>query len=175
VSHVLNPIVVFDPEGRAVRLGALWADRTAVLVFVRHFGCIFCRQQVAEMVALLDQIRSSGAELYVIGNGTIEDARTFRDEQTAAVSILTDPNRQTYRALQMRSGLASILAPGVLWRSLKARRAGFHQSRVAGAPFQQGGVLVIAPGGVEHFRFISREAGDHPTPASILAALDAKR
>jgi hypothetical protein len=29
---------VLDLEGRPVPLEALWAERTAVLVFVRHFG-----------------------------------------------------------------------------------------------------------------------------------------
>jgi hypothetical protein len=27
-----------DVEGQPVTLGSLWRDRTAVLVFVRHFG-----------------------------------------------------------------------------------------------------------------------------------------
>ena len=52
-------------------------------------------------------------------------------------------------------------------------RAGFRQSHVAGDALQQGGVVVIAPGGVELFRFISSEAGDHPAPADILTALEA--
>ena len=29
---------VLDLEGRPLRLEAIWAKRTAVLVFVRHFG-----------------------------------------------------------------------------------------------------------------------------------------
>jgi hypothetical protein len=29
---------VLDLEGRPLSLGVLWAERTAVLVFVRHFG-----------------------------------------------------------------------------------------------------------------------------------------
>jgi hypothetical protein len=175
MPHALDPIVVFDPDGRLVRLGELWADRTAVLVFVRHFGCLFCKQQIAAISPFLDRIRSSGAELAVIGHGTIEEARAFRDEQKMVVPLLTDPSRQSYCALQMRRGLASSLAPAVLVRGLRALGAGFRQSRVAGDPLQQGGVVVIAPGGVERFRFISRDAGDHPTPAQILSALQAQR
>jgi hypothetical protein len=171
MPHVLDSIVAFDPEGREVRLGQLWADRTAVLLFVRHFGCLFCKQQIADISPLLDRIRSRGAELIVMGHGSIEDARAFRDEQQLAVPILTDPSREAYCALDMRRGLASVLAPAVLARGLTARVAGFRQSRVAGDVLQQGGVVVIAPGGVERFRFISQEAGDHPSPVQILAAL----
>jgi peroxiredoxin len=172
VAHILDPRIAFDPDGREVRLGRLWADRAAVLVFVRHFGCLFCRQQIAEVTPFLDRIRSRGAELVVIGHGTVEEAREFRDEQRLAVPLLTDPSRQSYCALEMRHGLPSVFTPAVLVRSLKALRAGFRQSRIAGDPLQQGGVVVIAPGGVERFRFISRSAGDHPAPRQILRALE---
>jgi peroxiredoxin len=172
MAHVLDPVVVFDPEGRQIRLGQLWADRTAVLVFVRHFGCLFCRQHIAGLTPFLDRIRARGAELVVIGHGSIEEARAFRDEEKLTVPLLTDPSRQSYCALQMRRGLASVLSPAALARGVNAWRAGFRQSRVAGDPLQQGGVVVIAPGGVERFRYISQDAGDHPTSTQVLKALE---
>ena len=110
----------------------------------------------------------------MVGHGSIQEARAFRDEAKLTVRLLTDPSRQSYRALGMRRSVASVLRPAVLARSVRAHRAGFRQSRVAGDPWQQGGVLVITPGGVERFRFISRQAGDHPTPSQILAALEGR-
>lgn len=168
---MLDTLAVFDPDGREVLLGSLWTDRTAVLVFVRHFGCLFCRQQVAELEPLLEAVRSRGAELFLIGHGSISEARGFRDEVRTAIPLFTDPGRQSYRALGMRRGVWSVANPGVWLRAARALRAGFRQTRVAGDAFQQGGVLVIDPQGVERFRYISRSAGDHPAPASILNAL----
>jgi peroxiredoxin len=171
MAHVLDPFVVFDPDGHEVRMGQLWAEQTAVLMFVRHFGCLFCRQQIAGIEPLLDRIRSCRAELFVIGHGSPDDARVFAAEQALRAPLLTDPSRRSYCALEMRRGLASVLTPAVVARSLTALRAVFRQSRIAGDPLQQGGVVVIAPGGVERFRFISQAAGDHPTPRQILDAL----
>ena len=34
----LAPIVLPDADSRRVRLGSLWADAPAVLVFLRHYG-----------------------------------------------------------------------------------------------------------------------------------------
>jgi hypothetical protein len=34
----LAKLTVLDEQGHAVELGTLWRDRTAVLVFTRHFG-----------------------------------------------------------------------------------------------------------------------------------------
>jgi hypothetical protein len=38
VSATLGDVEVKDVEGAPVRLGQLWSDRPAVLVWVRHFG-----------------------------------------------------------------------------------------------------------------------------------------
>jgi hypothetical protein len=38
VARALAPLAALDEHGRAVTLGSLWADRTVVLAFVRHFG-----------------------------------------------------------------------------------------------------------------------------------------
>lgn len=34
----LEHVTALDLEGQAVRLGDLWQEKTAVLVFVRHYG-----------------------------------------------------------------------------------------------------------------------------------------
>jgi hypothetical protein len=38
VSHALAPVQARDLDGQPVRLGTLWEDRPAVLIFLRHFG-----------------------------------------------------------------------------------------------------------------------------------------
>jgi hypothetical protein len=38
VAARLAPIVLPDADGQRVRLGSLWADTPAVLVFLRHYG-----------------------------------------------------------------------------------------------------------------------------------------
>jgi len=38
ISAKLAEIVLPDSAGRLVRLGSLWADRPAVIVFLRHYG-----------------------------------------------------------------------------------------------------------------------------------------
>jgi hypothetical protein len=37
-SAKLSEIVLPDADERPVRLGSLWADRPAVVVFLRHYG-----------------------------------------------------------------------------------------------------------------------------------------
>ena len=38
LSAALAPIVLPDAAGEEVRLGSLWEERPAVVVFLRHYG-----------------------------------------------------------------------------------------------------------------------------------------
>ena len=38
VQPALADVEVKDTDGKPVRLGSLWADRPAVVIWVRHFG-----------------------------------------------------------------------------------------------------------------------------------------
>ena len=38
LSEKLAEIVLPDSDGNQVRLGSLWADRPAILAFLRHYG-----------------------------------------------------------------------------------------------------------------------------------------
>ena len=38
VDSALSDVEVKDTDGNPVRLGSLWVDRPAVVIWVRHFG-----------------------------------------------------------------------------------------------------------------------------------------
>ncbi len=38
LSQALSPIILPDADDRRVRLGSLWEQTPAVLVFLRHYG-----------------------------------------------------------------------------------------------------------------------------------------
>lgn len=38
LAQSLAPLTLPDPDRREVRLGSLWVERPAVLVFLRHYG-----------------------------------------------------------------------------------------------------------------------------------------
>lgn len=169
--HPLTDLSVFDSSGSPVALRSLWQQQATILVFVRHFGCIFCREHIAEVEKHLDDIRSAGGDALAIGNGTVKDLSEFLAEDQPALPVLTDPSKESYRALGFKRGLGSVLGPKVFTRGLSARRRGHKQSRTKGDPLQQGGVLIMAPGDRELYCYRSTRAGDHPPMDEVLAAL----
>jgi hypothetical protein len=164
---------VLDVNGTPSLLGERWRRHPAVIVWLRHYGCIFCREQAAEMRAVAGDIESLRAELVFVGNGSPAQARDFRDRFAPDSIVLTDPDLRTYRLIGARHGALKTLGPRV-WRSgLRALSRGARQTRVQGHAFQQGGVLVLVPGDRVVYSYISGEAGDHPPVAAVVDALRA--
>jgi len=162
---------VLDVDGRPSRLEDQWRDRPAVVVWLRHFGCIYCREQTAELRDAKNDIGSLGARLVFVGNGGPQQAKAFRDQFAPGCTVLTDPELASYRAIGARSGLYKTLGPHTWGAALRAFRRGARQTSVQGHPFQQGGVLVVAPREGVLYSYLSASAGDHPAVDDILTAL----
>jgi NAD(P)-dependent dehydrogenase (short-subunit alcohol dehydrogenase family) len=120
----------------------------------------------------IDEIRARGAELVVIGNGAPNFASAFREDFELDCPLLVDPGLRAYRAAGLRRGRVELLSPRLPLHALRALRSGSRQTGVQGDPWQLGGVFVIRPGGDLTYRYLSREAGDHPRVEEILAALE---
>lgn len=119
----------------------------------------------------IEQIRATGAELYVIGNGAPMFIAGLRETTGFQGPVYTDPTLAVYDAAHLVRGLATVLTLGAVRRTIGALRRGFRQGRTQGSALQQGGALVIAPGGRLLWQFASTGPGDHPSVAQLIAAL----
>ncbi len=119
----------------------------------------------------IDDIRTRGAELVVIGNGAANFAAAFREEMGLDCLLLIDPELRAYRAAGLRRGRVEVLSPRLPLNAVRALGRGFRQQGVQGDPWQLGGVFVIRPDGDLAYRHLSREAGDHEPVGDVIAAL----
>jgi hypothetical protein len=172
-TRALADATVLDTDGGPVRLAQAWHDQPAVVVWLRHFGCVFCREHVAEIRAARPEIEALQSGIVFVGNGTPRAAAWFQKRFAPDSIVLTDPDLLTYEAIGAHSGLMSTLGPQAWGAGLRAFRSGARQTATKGHPFQQGGVLVMAPGNKVVYRHVSGTAGDHAPLDRILAALRA--
>lgn len=171
VAEDLKDVEVLDLQAKPVRMGHLWVDHTIVLSFVRHFGCMLCREQVGQLRAALPSIHRCGAELVIVGNGQPEHAVDFCRTHSVDTPVLVDPELRAYSAAGLKRGIWSSIKPSTWRNTLRAYRSGARQGVTQGDPWQQGGVFVIRPGNVTAYRHVSREAGDHPPVDAVVAAI----
>ena len=175
VPRALLDATVLGVDGAPVRLASTWAEHPVVLVLLRHFGCLFCKEQAAEMSAAGDEIERLGARLVFVGSGSAQYARWFQEDYAPGRPVYSDAELVTYRALEARRGLRTSVNARTVWLSVRALLRGFRQGRTQGDQYQQGAVAVIAPGGSMPYLHVSEVAGDHPRPKDVLAVLRGMR
>lgn len=162
-------------EGRHVRVRELWREGVVVTSFLRHYGCLFCHQAVAEIIAIIPEVTARGATLLFVGNGSVEQAKRFFAEKKLprdGCTVVTDPERETYRAAALRRGYAATFLNAGSVRSYREARAEGHRiTGVFGDLTQLGGVMVTRAPARLLMMHRSRFAGDRADRKAILAAL----
>lgn len=172
VATDLAPLRLTEDDGVPVSMGEFWAERAVVLVFVRHFGCVFCREQVNQLKKHVPEIRARGAEMLIVGSGNETFAAAFREDLALDVPILVDPDLVAYRTAGLRRDIRAALSPKVVPNAWRAFKDGYRSRTVQGDPWQQGGVFVIGRGGEDVlFSYVSEVGGDHPDPLAVLGAV----
>lgn len=119
----------------------------------------------------IDDLKATGAEIYVIGNGSPSFIEGFREETGWQGPIYVDPSLEVYKAAGLKRGVLKTFNPAAAWRSIGTLRRGFRQGRTQGDPWQQGGVLVIARGGEVLWSHASEGPGDNASADEIVTAL----
>jgi hypothetical protein len=120
-----------------------------------------------------EEFAQAGARLVVIGNGWPAMAKAFAERTgfSPSVTLLTDPGRESYRLAGFKRSVLLTLGPHAWFAAVRALLRGFRQGRFAGDAWQQGGTLVVAPGGKVLFRHVSLAPGHHASPGSLLRAV----
>jgi peroxiredoxin len=177
----LRDYVLQDENGADVELGALWRDRAAALIFLRHYLCVQCRVGAMELERDRHMLPSE-PNLWLVGMGTPVQARAFKQQTGVRFPLLLSPDLQAYHAMDLpRGSLLQIF--GLAAQRIARRRArgvGLDREAQGGNRpkarpeqdwHQLGGAFVFAPGGTIVWSHRARHAGDDPDHATLAKAL----
>lgn len=168
IAHLELP----QATGGSVLLADVWKDQHAVLVWLRHYACTFCRSYVTQINRHLDEIRETGAVVYAIGMGNRAMAAEFRARWKLDFPVLVDSDRVTYQALELRRGrFVDVYGARVLARGAANAVRGFPQGPARQDAYQLGGVVVVQRGGDIRYVHRSKVSGDDLPIRFVLNAL----
>lgn len=121
----------------------------------------------------MQEIRSAGGEVALIGNGTPSMAKGFSQlvGLGSELPVLTDSSGKAHRLAGMRRSILLTLGPLAWLNFARTLLRGFRQGGIQGDPYQQGGALVVRPDGSVAYRFRSLAPGNHAPVSEILRAL----
>lgn len=168
---------VIGLDGARVRVRDLWRDAPAVTTFLRHYGCLFCHEMVADVLHATPELIERGARVVLVGNGSVEQARRFFSSKglpREGCTVVTDPERTSYQAAELERGFAkTFLNTGSQRAFRRAREGGHGISGWLGDLTQLGGTLVTRPPARLEYFHRSEFAGDHPDVPGVARAVEA--
>ncbi len=102
-------------------------DDLKLLVFLRHFGCIFCRETLADIQARTEADASFPEPLFFF-QGRVAEGRAFLRRYGPQLRAVSDPEAFFYDAFGVgRAGLVKALGPSV-WRARSRARQKGHEN-----------------------------------------------
>lgn len=111
-----------EPVALPPDLAARSERQPLLMVFLRHSGCPFCRQALADLQRQRGKIEANGVQIVIVH--MIDDPNAahefFARYNLGDVPAVADPEQKLYAAFGLIRGAAgSYLGPRVWWRGLK--------------------------------------------------------
>lgn len=157
-----------EADGVATLRAQLDPARPTLLVFLRHLGCVFCREMVKDIRIAADRADAGQAEsryprVVFVHTAPVDRAARFFGRYWPGVTAVSDPERRLQRAAGLARGtLGQLFGPRVLLGALRAIWKGHFVGRPAGDPWMMPGLLLVSPAGRVLYRHSFRHIGDHP-------------
>ncbi len=154
-------------------IAQLSESKPVLLIFLRHFGCTFCREAMADVASQRSAIEASNTQIVLVHMSDAALAEThLRKYNLTAIPHLCDPAQQLYKAMGLRRGTLGQLFGLKSW--LRGFTAGILSGhlvgKLAGDGFQMPGVFLISRGEIiKTFRHAS--AADRPDYTQLACAV----
>jgi peroxiredoxin len=164
---------LIDDVGRKRRLAEFWAQGPAAIVFVRHLGCPFCRQEAAVLKADAAKFQQAGATIALVTMSSADDAAGFRQQLSLPFACLSDPDQACYRAFQVPRGSMLAVAGPQTWGAAAATFFKYGAGAPSGDVKQLSGAFVVDRSGTIRYAQHARNSADLPSHAAMLDAVRA--
>ena len=149
-------------------LASLSEEKPILLVCLRHFGCIFCSEAIADLVQQRPQIEAAGLKIvlvHMVDHATAESH--LRQWGAVEWEHVSDPSTSLYHALGLGSAhWAAVMGPRTWWRGFLAFLQGYRPGKFVGHPLQMPGVFVLHQGKVVR-GFRHGYAGERPNYVKV--------
>ena len=169
-------VTVTTIEGDTQQLEPLWlgSEKGIALVFLRHYGCPFCRNHARKIDRARQAFADAGLSVALIGSGTLHEAREFNRAVQLAVPLYNDPERIAYAAYGLgHASLASVLHPSVIGSGILSTIRGNVPHRSTGDPMQLQGQFIVDFQGIVRFQDRPTRMNQTASPQEMLDAIGA--
>ncbi len=170
--EILNAMVTNLSEN----LMQLTRKKSVLLVFLRHFGCVFCKEALHDLADLKETFHKKNVQMVFVhmSDETVAD-EYFKNYNLEGVSHISDPICNYYTAFGITKGTFSQLYGLRTWiRGFEAKRSGFdlELAKNLGDSTQMPGIFLLNNGKIlDHF--IHKKTSDRPDYQKLISVATA--
>jgi peroxiredoxin len=152
-------------------LAALADETPVMLIFLRHFGCTFCREAAQDVAARRPTVEQLATIVFVHMGPPDRAERFFKRYGLEDIQHIHDPKQELYNAFDLPRGtLMQLFGPGVWLRGFVAGILKGHLvGPLSGDGFQMPGVFMLHEGTITR-AFRHRNAGTRPEYCELTTA-----
>ena len=148
------------------KFGELTFQTPVMLVFLRHFGCVFCKAAMIDIASKRQEIEQSGVQIVFVHMADTKTAEEyFTRFNLPNIRFINDPEKHFYRAFGLVRGSYRQLFGLQTWikgyQISKAEGVQQENGQHLGDSFQMPGVFLIRNAEVVE-SFIHQNASDRP-------------
>ncbi len=155
-------------DGRTTFGSQLDGSRPTLLLFLRHLGCVFCREMVKDVRIASDRADAWQTEkryprVVFVHTASVEAGARFFGRYWPGAPAVADQARRLYAAMGLTRGtVGQLFGPRALVCGLRAVSKGHGLGRPAGDPWMMPGAFLVSPEGRVLRQHVFIHAGDHP-------------
>lgn len=145
-------------------LNELIANERVLLVFLRHFGCTFCRETMSELANTRTELEASGVKIVIVHMVSTDVAEPILDlYDLTGISHISDEEKAVYNKYGLfKTGFRAMFGVKNWWRALVAGIIKGHLiGKPAGDPWQMPGVFLLQKQRILN-KFTYRFVSDRP-------------
>ncbi|WMX13786.1 MULTISPECIES: SelL-related redox protein [unclassified Aureispira] len=151
---------IFTNEGNDLR--TITEENTVMLVFLRHFGCVFCREALNDFANIKDELDRLNIKLVFVHMAEeIYGEQYLKEYNLESEEHVSDPDMTLYEYFGLQKGTFSELYGLKVWSRAIGLKFGFETKKPLGNMKQMPGVFLLKEGKIIN-SFIHKSASDQP-------------
>jgi hypothetical protein len=144
-----NQLLNFSLVGESSKnLWTLSFEKKCVLVFLRHFGCLFCKNMVANIFLEKDWLKQQRYHtVFIHQSDPLVSKEFFKQFGFESYLEISDPYRSCYKAFEIGSAnLFHLLNPKAIYGAWDSYQQGHRMSEADGNVWQMPGLVILHEG-----------------------------
>lgn len=145
-------------------------DHKVLLIFLRHLGCMFCREALKDIKNILPDLEKLKTEVVLIHMAdSVTAEEVFEKYQLPSIKHISDIKKDFYQAFGLTKGDFRQLFgfKSFIGMGRAAVKGNFPASNLVGDPHQMPGVFVVDKAEVSNY-YLYSTVGDYPNYISLV-------